>query len=340
MRNYNQNEVSVLRRKRKPFQVIEPYLYLIPSFAFLLSFTYYPFVKNTVLSFFTVNKYRVIKGFAGLDNYVRVLQDEKFLQAIGNTFVFVATTVPVSIVIGFALALLARRRTRTSSVYDAMYALSMAVSASVVAMIFQFAYNPSMGVVNRLFGLDISWLTDPKTALLSIIFIQIWANIGYKFIFLLSGLRGMSEEVLESTRIDGATGSRLLGRVIIPMVSPTLLFLLVKDIAFAMTTCSFTLILTYPVFHSGGPNGTTETIMSYIYGKGIVGTNYNAAFAATMVGFVLISPVIYAVFISIMQPDEILTTKLHLLPRTFAYLENYSIVFSQTAIFLLHRMQC
>ena len=92
---------------------------------------------------------------------------------------------------------------------------------------------------------------------------------------------------MESAKIDGATGLSLLGKVIIPMVSPTLLFLLVKDIAYAMTTSSFTIILTYPVFHSGGPKGTTETIMSYVYGKGIVGTNYNAAFAATMVGFVL-----------------------------------------------------
>lgn len=272
---------------KQVFQSVEPYLYLIPAFVFLAVFTYYPFVKNTVLSFFTVNKYREIRSFAGFENYFRVLQDEKFIQSIGNTLIYVITTVPISIVIGFALALLARKHTRSSSIYEAMYALSMAISASVVAMIFQFAYNPSMGVFNKVLGLDVSWLTDPNTALLSLVIIQIWANIGYNFIFLLSGLRGISEEVLESAKIDGATGIRLLTKIIIPMLSPTLLFLLVKDVAYAMTTSSFTLILAYPIFHSGGPNGTTETIMSYIYGKGIVGTNYNAAFAATMVGFLL-----------------------------------------------------
>ena len=242
---------------------------------------------NTVLSFFTVNKFREIKEFAGLANYIRVLTDETFLQAIGNTLVFVITTVPVSIVIGLALALLAKKRRKTSSVYEAMYALSMAISVSVVAMIFQFAFNPSMGIINKVTGLDISWLTDPKTALKAIILIQIWANVGYNFIFLLSALRGMSEEIIESAKVDGATGIRLLTKIILPMISPTLLFLLMKDIAYAMTTCSFTLILTYPVFHNGGPNGTTEMIMSYVYGKGIAGTNYNAAFAATTVGFVL-----------------------------------------------------
>lgn len=272
---------------KRIFKNVEPYLYLIPAFALLLLFTYYPFVKNTVLSFFTVNKFREIKEFAGLANYIRVLTDETFLQAIGNTLVFVITTVPVSIVIGLALALLAKKRRKTSSVYEAMYALSMAISVSVVAMIFQFAFNPSMGIINKVTGLDISWLTDPKTALKAIILIQIWANVGYNFIFLLSALRGMSEEIIKSAKVDGATGIRLLTKIILPMISPTLLFLLMKDIAYAMTTCSFTLILTYPVFHNGGPNGTTEMIMSYVYGKGIAGTNYNAAFAATTVGFVL-----------------------------------------------------
>lgn len=276
-------------RPRRLGRRIEPYLYLVPAFVFLITFTYYPFVKNVILSFFTVNKYRKVRGFAGLDNYVRVLTDEKFLQAIGNTLVYVLATVPISIVIGFFLALLARKRSRLSPVYEAMYALSMAVSASVIAMVFQFVYNPSMGILNKLFHTNISWLTDTRTALLSLIVIQIWANIGYNFIFLLAGLRGVSEEVLESAQIDGAVGGKLLLKVIVPMVSPTLFFLLVKDIAYAMTTCSFTLILSYPVFHSGGPNGTTETIMSYIYGKGIAGTNYNAAFAATMVGFLLAS---------------------------------------------------
>lgn len=285
-------KITTVTRKKKPlhkriFNLVEPYLYLLPAFSLFILFTYYPFVKNIVLSFFKVNKFRVIKEFAGVDNYVKIFGDEKFIKAIGNTLIYVATTVPISIIIGFALALLARRRTRSSMVYEALYAMSMAISVSVVAMVFQMAFNPSMGIINKVTGFDVSWLTDQKTALLTIIIIQIWANIGYNFIFMLSALRRMSQEVLESAKIDGATGIKLLTKITIPMVSPTLLFLLMKDIAYAMTTASFTLILMYPLFHSGGPNGTTETIMSYVYGKGIVGTNYNSAFAATSVGFVL-----------------------------------------------------
>lgn len=273
--------------KKRAFHIFEPYLYLLPAFSMLLLFTYYPFVQNAILSLFTVNKFREIKEFAGLANYVRVLTDEKFLRAMGNTFIYVFTTVPISIVFGFALALLARRHHRISIAYEALFALSMAVSASVIAMIFQLAYNPSMGIINKLSGISVSWLTDPKTALLSLIIVQIWSNIGYNFIFLFSALRGLSDEVLESAQVDGAVGIKLLGKILIPLVSPTLLFLLVKDIAYAMTTASLTLILTTNNGATGQPNGATETIMSYIYGKAIIGTNYNAAFAATMVGFIL-----------------------------------------------------
>ena len=204
------------------------------------------------------------------------------LLAVKNTLVYVAVTVPVSMVLGYFLALLCRKKRKSSFVYEAMFALPMAVSTSVVAMIFQLAYNPSMGIINKLTGLNVNWLSDQKLALISIMIVQIWANVGYNFIFILSGVRGLSEEVMESAAIDGVSGIQMQTKIILPMLSPTLLFLLVKDVAYAMTTASFTLIMT-----EGGPNGATETMISYIYKKAITGTNYNAAFAATTVCFVL-----------------------------------------------------
>lgn len=266
--------------RKKIFSRLEPYLYILPALVLLVTFVYYPFVKNTVLSVFIVDKYRNIKEFAGLLNYTKLFQDEKFVQAIGNTLIYVVTTVPISILIGLGLALLARKRHKCSTLYEALFAMTMATSASVVAMIFQLAYNPSMGIVNKALGTSVNWLSDPKTALLSLIVIQIWHNIGFNFIFMFSAIRGLSEDVLEAARIDGAVGLPLLMKIIIPLVSPTMLFLLIKDIAYAMTTASFTLILT-----GGGPSGATETLVSYIYGKAITGTNYNAAFAATTVCF-------------------------------------------------------
>lgn len=271
-----------MKRNKGLLKRLEPYLYLLPAVIFFAIFVYYPFIKNETLSFFTVDKFRNVREFAGLKNYLKIFGDPKFIQAIGNTLIYVFVTVPVSMILGYLLAILCRKKRRFSVVYEAMFALSMATSVSVMAMIFQLAYNPSMGIVNKLTGLNVNWLSDPKMALISIMLVQIWANIGYNFIFILSGLRGISEDVVESSAIDGVKGLKLQTKIILPMISPTLLFLCVKDLAFAMTTASFTLILT-----EGGPNGATETMISYIYKKAIVGTNYNAAFAATTVCFVL-----------------------------------------------------
>lgn len=271
-----------MKRNKGLLKRLEPYVYLLPAVIFFVIFVYYPFIKNEALSFFTIDKFRNVKEFAGLKNYVRIFGDPKFIQAIGNTLIYVFVTVPVSMLLGYLLAILCRKKRKFSVVYEAMFALSMATSVSVMAMIFQLAYNPSMGIVNKLTGLNVNWLSDPKMALISIMLVQIWANVGYNFIFILSGLRGISEDVVESSAIDGVKGLKLQTKIILPMISPTLLFLCVKDLAFAMTTASFTLILT-----QGGPNGATETMISYIYKKAIVGTNYNAAFAATTVCFVL-----------------------------------------------------
>lgn len=271
-----------MKQKRSLLKQLEPYFYLLPAVLFFVVFVYFPFFKNEALSFFTLDKFRNVKGFTGFSNYSRVLSDPKFLQSIGNTLLYVFITVPISMVIGYFLALLCRKKRRFSVVYEAMFALSMATSASVIAMIFQLAYNPSMGIINKLTGLNVNWLGDSKMALLSIMIIQIWANIGYNFIFILSGLRGIPEDVIESSSMDGVRGLKLQTKIILPMISPTLLFLCIKDLAYAMTTVNFTLILT-----EGGPNGATETMISYIYKKAIIGTNYNAAFAATTICFLL-----------------------------------------------------
>lgn len=277
-----------MKKSKSLFQRVEPILYLLPALLFLGLFVYYPFIKNAWMSFHTVNQFRMIKAFAGLKNYMKVLQDEAFIQSIGNTFIYVLITVPASMVIAYLLALLARKKRRCSVIYEVLFAVSMATSDSVIAMIFQLAYNSQLGVINKVLGLNIDWLHDTKYALLSLMIIQIWKNVGYNFLFMLSALRGLSEDVLEAAKLDGVTGPKLHLKIIIPLVSPMLFFLLIKDIAYGMTVSSYTLILT-----GGGPKNATQTIITYIYSKAVTSTNYNYAFAATMIGF-FISAVLIA----------------------------------------------
>ena len=98
-----------MKRKKTLMKKVEPYLYLLPAFIFFILFVYYPFLKNEILSFFTLDKFRTIKGFAGLGNYVKVLTDETFIQSIINTLIYVFVTVPLSMVIGYFPAVLSRK---------------------------------------------------------------------------------------------------------------------------------------------------------------------------------------------------------------------------------------
>lgn len=277
-----------MKKSRSLLQKLEPYLYLVPAFVFLIVFVFYPFCKNAWMSLHTVNQFRLVKSFVGFRNYAKVLGDEAFIRSIANTFTYVLVTVPASMVIAYLLAMLARKKRRFSVGYEVLFAISMAASDAVIAMIFQLAYNNQLGIINKVFGLNIDWLHDSRYALMSLMIIQIWKNIGYNFLFMLSALRGLSEDVLEAARLDGVTGLKLHLKIIIPLVSPMLFFLLIKDIAYGMTVSSYTLILT-----GGGPDNATHTIITYIYSKAIESTNYNYAFAATMIGF-FISAVLIA----------------------------------------------
>ncbi|MER0122477.1 carbohydrate ABC transporter permease [Streptococcus sp. ZJ93] len=265
---------------KKMAKKMEPFLYLFPSMLLLASFTYFPFVQNIIDSLFIVNASGVRKSFVGFENYLLLFKNEQFIQAVFNTIKYALITIPCSLGIGLLLAIIARKKTKTSIIYEALFSLPMAVSLSVMAMIFQLMLNPNLGIVNKILGLDINWLKERLTALPSLIAMEIWLNIGFNFLFMLTAIRSIPEEILESSIIDGVNKVQLVYKIIIPCISPTLLFLLVSSIAKTMITSGLTLILTH-----GGPNGTTETIVSFIYRTAIVNQNYNVGYAASVVGF-------------------------------------------------------
>lgn len=268
--------------KKTLFNRWEPLLYLLPSIILIVAFTYFPFISNVFDSFFIVDSSGNRKVFVGLENYFSILSNEAFLQAVKNTVLFTVITIPIALMIGLLLALLAREKNKTSPFYEALFSLPMAMSLSVMAMIFQLMLNPTLGIVNKFFGTDNNWLKDAATSLPALMGMEIWLNIGFNFLFLLTAIRGIPEEIIESAKLDGATGLTRLTKIIIPYISPTILFLLVSSIAKTMITSGLTLILT-----GGGPKGTTETIVSFIYKNAILNRNYNIGYAASVVGFIL-----------------------------------------------------
>lgn len=270
------------KKDKKFLKTMEPYLWLLPAFILFGAFTFYPFIETIFKSFFIVDSFGNVNRFVGLENYMYILSDEKFVQAIFNTVWFVLLTVPISKVLGFLLALLANKKRKTSIFYETSFAIPMAMASSVTAMIFQLLYVPSLGFINGFFGIDVQWLTDPKVALIAIAIIQIWLSTGYAFIFMLSAVRSVPDDLIESADLEGATPFRKLISIYLPITSPTMFYLIITDLAYSMMMMGLVNILT-----DGGPFGATQTIMQYVYKQLSATGNYSNANPAAIIAFVM-----------------------------------------------------
>lgn len=268
--------------KRKGIRQFEPLLYLLPALFFFILFTYYPFIKTVFNSFFLTNFMGVRKEFVGLENYTRILHDSAFLAAVKNTFIYVIFSVPFSVLIALILAIIANRKTKASPIYETMYALPMAMSSSVCAMIFELMYNPSLGILNEILGTNISWLTDSRFTIYSIAFISVWMNIGYNFLFLLAAVRSVPSDLIEAADIEGAGTFRLTTKIILPIISPTVFFLIINALAKSMMMSGLVIILT-----DGGRNGSASTMISYMYTQSVNSQNYNNGYAAAVIAFII-----------------------------------------------------
>ena len=283
-----QKDVLIEKRRKpqKPFsKKIEPWVYLLPAIIFFVMFTYYPFIKTVYSSFFVVNSMGVIRRFTGFTNYLKVLQSPSFGTAIGNTFIYVILAAPISIVIALVLALIANKPRKMSPLYETMFAVTMAMSMSVSAMIFKLAYNPTIGILNQVMGTNINWLNDKKYAMLAIGIISTWMNVGYNFIFLLAAVRQIPQEILESSALDGVNPLRKTVSIILPLISPTTFYLICTSLAKSMMMSGLVLIFT----NSAALNTTAniDTLISYMYKQSVNNLNYNDGYAIAIIAFLI-----------------------------------------------------
>lgn len=267
-------------KKRRPFKIIEPYLYLFPALGLMVAFTYYPFAKTVATSGYLTNATGLPVEFVGLENYANIFKDPTFIRSIVNTLVYTFCQVPITILLALALALAAGTKRKASGFYELCFSFPMAVSMSVAALIFKLLLNPQIGAFNYIFKLDCLWFNGESTAMPAIVMLGVWLGLGMDFLFLLAAVRGVSEDLLEAAKIDGANFWRLLKDVYLPMISPTLFYLICTNLAASMMMAGQIIVLT-----KGGPNNGTTTIIYYMYKKAFEIYNYGASYAAAMVGF-------------------------------------------------------
>ncbi|MBQ3108929.1 MAG: sugar ABC transporter permease [Clostridia bacterium] len=266
-------------KARKRLKVV---LFLAPMVIFALLFVYYPFVKTIVNSFSTVNEKGQITGFAGFENYEYVFGRSDFKKAIGNTLLLTVINVPLTLLITISLALLANKRRRFSSIYETLFTLPMAISMSAACMIFKAMFSPTLGIINHIFNSSLGWFESRDTALYTCIIITIWMGIGFDFLLFQSALRGIPAHIMEAAKLDGAGFFTRVFKIQLPMISPTIFYVLCTNTVRAMMTSGPMIIIT-----QGGPARSTTTLMYMMFASGYGSSNYSLAAVVSLVAFVL-----------------------------------------------------
>lgn len=259
-----------------------PYLLVLPCCVIFAVFVFYPFLKNIYLSVMLTNAASHPVQYVGFSNYTRLFTSAAFLKTLRVSFVFALYVGSGSFFIGFILALAANERLRGSRVYETMYSLPLAIASVPTSMIFFVTMTPS-GALNWLFQSNIGWLTDARYALYSVGAVTIWSNMGINVVFLLTGFRNIPADLIESSRIDGAGYFTRLFKIIIPMASPQIFFVVFYNIIASFQSFAQIRLLT-----KGEPYGTTEILIYSIYKSAFLKSRFETACAQSVILFLII----------------------------------------------------
>lgn len=272
-----------LKARRKPKKDWwKPYLFLLPMLLFALLFCYYPAIKSLIYSFTTVNGRGEVIGWAGLQNFAYLFKSRTFAAALRNTLFLTAMFVPINLLLSLGMALLAQRKRRLSPVYETLFTMPMAISMPALCLIFKVLLSPTVGYLNQLLGVQWGWFQDQHMAMWGIILICLWMGVSFDFLLFLSALRAVPDSLIEAATIDGAGPFTRFFRIILPRLSPTILYVICTNVALAMMTSGPILILT-----QGGPNRSTTTLIQMLYTAGYASSNYSLASCISVVTFLL-----------------------------------------------------
>jgi ABC-type sugar transport system permease subunit len=242
------------------------YLFLLPSLLPLAVFTLYPLAYSGYLSLTKWNLLVPHKQFVGLANYAQFGSDPVLHRAFLNTALYTAVVVGAGVFLGFVLAVLLNRPLLLRPLWRTVFFLPTVVPLAALSALWLWIYDPGFGLVNyllRLAGLSPSpWLHSPNSALWAIMLMMVWQTVGYNMVIILAGLQNIPEELYEAARLDGAGWAPLLWRITVPMLSPTLLFLVIVSSiqAFRVFDPIFVMSL-----GTGGPANSTATLVFYLY---------------------------------------------------------------------------
>lgn len=261
-----------------------------PTVFLLLAFLLVPMIYTV---YFSVFRYQIMRPrditFINIENYIKLFKDKDFWQAFRNTIYFTVVVVPVQTALALALALLVASRTRGVAVFRTMYFAPQLTSMVVISILWTILYNsnPATGLINSFLtslGMEsINFLSNPKTAMNSIIFMSAWQGAGYQMMIFIAGLQAIPRSHYEAASVDGASSFQKLIYITLPGLKSTIKYVIMITMIQAMK------LFTQPyVMTKGGPQNSTKTLVYYIYTEGFQEGNFGYACSAAAVFFVIV----------------------------------------------------
>lgn len=269
---------------------IEPYLYILPALIIVIAFRTIPILSSFAASFMDYD-IGGFHGFVGFSNYQRMLTDARFWQSVMNTVFYVIFVVPIGIMFPLFLAMLLRGKLAGKGVYRTIYFLPVVTSAVAISVVWTWLYNPEAGPINQIItlfgGEPLLWLREPRgvfemilsplgihpkgilagpsLALVSLTIVSVWKSAGYNTVLFLAGLENIPNTYYEAAKLDGARKWGAFKHVTWPLLTPTTYYVLIMSTIISFKTFALVYVMTPPP--GGGPLGTTNVMVFYLFQK-------------------------------------------------------------------------
>ena len=257
-------------------------IFILPTLFGTVIFIVLPVIASFGLSFTSWDLLNPIK-FVGLENYKLIFTEPLFFQILLNTIVFALATSVFGVIIPLVLAAILNSKLRGSEFFKTAYFLPFITPMIVIGIVWQWIFDPNIGILNRVLHMHIQWLYDTHFALPALIMVTVWKLIGYNIVIFLSGFASIPDNLYEAAKIDGANPAQTFFNITIPMLSPTIFFVVIIT-----SISSFQVLDLIYLMTQGGPLDSTNVLVYSIYKNAFEYFNVGKASAMAYVLFVII----------------------------------------------------
>ena len=276
--------------KHSKRETMTAYLFTVPSFLGFLFFVLIPVIWVLVISFQNYNAFTGETTFAGLENFKTILFDNRSVAALKNTLWYTVMCSIGNTGLGLVLAVLVDDilPKKISVFFRSIYFFPSLVGLTFVAIIWQYFFQTDAGVINYYLGKvgisKIGWLSDKSFSKIAVWILDMWKNAGMSMLLILAGLQNVDHGLLEAAEIDGANAFQRFRKIIIPVASPQIFFVLIMNVTGALRIYESIYVLT-----GGGPGDSSRSLVMLIAEKGFTSFNYGEASALSILLLILIA---------------------------------------------------